>query len=109
MRDNKTSCKPSYRCGICNKEHDTIVARAKCEMACAERAEVESKKAEAAKKNAEMKADFVEASAAVDKALELISKCTEKHGYFKYSGNLKDLDVSNMDFLPIRLWNYFLM
>ena len=33
--ENKIYCKFRYKCGICGAEHDSILERAKCEIACA--------------------------------------------------------------------------
>lgn len=96
-----------YTCAICGTEHNSILSRAKCEIECANRVEEEAKKAALAKKNAEKEADYAEASAALDNALTLVNKCVEKHGVFKYSGKMKDLDLLNVDFFPSKLWHHF--
>lgn len=107
MEDFKTYCKPAYKCAICDRVYDTIQDRASCERACLKKQQEEEKKAAEAQKSAEKKADFNEASAALDNALALVNKCVEKHGTFKYSGNLKELDLVNLDFFPSKLWHHF--
>lgn len=107
MEDFKTYCKPAYKCAICDSVHDTVQGRMLCERACLKKQQEEEKKAAEAKKNAEQKADFNEASAALDNAFALVNKCVEKHGMFKYSGKLKELDMANMDFFPSKLWHHF--
>ena len=107
MEDFKAYCKRSYKCGICDKEYETIQERMNCEMACYARKQEEDKEAERVKKEAERNADFEEASSALDNALALVNKCVEKHGFFKYSGKVDDLDLVNMDFFPSKLWHYF--
>ena len=96
-----------YKCAICGKSHLDIVNRAKCEIACAEKLEEEEKKAAKAKKEAEKSADFKAASAALDNAFALVNQCIEKHGSFTYNGNIKDLNLANMDFFPSKLWHHF--
>ena len=105
--ENNTYAKPMYKCGVCGTIYDSIAERSKCEQACVKKQEEEAKKAALAKKNAEKEADYTEASAALDNALALVNKCVEKHGVFKYSGKMKDLDMLNMDFFPSKLWHHF--
>ena len=99
--------KTTYKCGICGTEHETVQQRMNCEMACVKKQQEEEKKKAEAKKKAEKKADFEEASAALDNALSLVNKCIEKHGSFKYEGKLNDLELLNMDFFPSKLWHHF--
>lgn len=98
---------PTYKCGICGKEYNSIASRSKCETACVAQKIEEDRKAKEAKKKAEQTADFAEASAALDNALTLVNKCIEKHGKFKYNGKIKDMDLVNMDFFPSKLWHHF--
>lgn len=107
MEDFKAYCKPAYKCGICGEEFTNVYDRSACEVACLLKKQEEEKKAAEAKKNAEKKADFNEASAALDNALALINKCVEKHGSFKYSGKLNEVDFAALDFIPSKLFNYF--
>ena len=53
MGEKDIYCKFTYQCGICGKEFDNVLDRAKCEIACAEKAEAEAKKAAEAKKKEE--------------------------------------------------------
>ena len=41
---NNIHCKFTYQCGICGKSYDSVLQRAKCEIACAEKAEEEARK-----------------------------------------------------------------
>ena len=50
MEKKNINCKFTYKCGICGKEYNNVLDRAKCEIACAEKAEEEAKKAAEAKK-----------------------------------------------------------
>lgn len=106
MNDNK-NYKPVYKCGICGNKFTSVQERLNCEMSCIAKQKEEEKKAAEAKKKAEKEADYAEASAALDNALALVNKCVEKHGVFKYSGKMKDLDLLNMDFFPSKLWHHF--
>ena len=96
MEDFKAYCKPAYKCGICGEEFTNVYDRSACEVACLLKKQEEEKKA-----------DFNEASAALDNALALINKCVEKHGSFKYSGKLNEVDFAALDFIPSKLFNYF--
>ena len=53
--ENNMFIKPIYKCGVCGKEHENIVARATCELECTKRIEEETKKAAEAKKKEEQK------------------------------------------------------
>ena len=102
MEENKI-----YKCGICGKKHDTVQSRMACEMTCYKRQQEEEKRLAEAKKNAEKEVRFTEASTALDKALKLVNGCVKDFGTFKYTGDLKDLELLNMDFFPIKLWHHF--
>ena len=104
---NDKNCIPTYKCGICGSEHPSVQLRMNCEMSCIAKQKEEEKKVAEAKKKAEKESDYAEASAALDNALTLVNKCVEKHGVFKYSGKMKDLDLLNMDFFPSKLWHHF--
>ena len=60
-----------------------------------------------AKKKAEKDARQQEVSAALDNALTLVNKFIEDYGSYQYNGKMKDLDMANMDFFPIKLWHHF--
>ena len=107
MEDFQAYCKPAYKCGLCGEEFTNVKDRSACEVACLLKKQEEEKKAAEAKKNEEKKTDFSEASAALDNALALVNKCIEKHGSFHYSGKASELDLSNMDFFPSKLWHHF--
>lgn len=101
------NCKPIYKCGICGKEYQTVQDRTNCELKCYTKQQAQEKMAAEAKKNEEKNARFSEASAALDNALTLVNKCVEDYGTFQYNGKIKDLNLSNFDFFPSKLWHHF--
>lgn len=101
--------KPMYKCAICGGVYDSIAQRMNCEQTCFKKQEEEERKAAEAKKNAERTADFKKASAAIDNAWNLVNKCVEQHGTFKYDGKLTNsLEPLKVDFLPSKLFSYFM-
>ena len=107
MEENRICAKPQYKCGICGKIYDDVQDRMNCEMNCIKRQKEEEKKAAEAKKKAEKDARCTEVSKALDNAYKLINDYVKDYGPYKYNGDLKDLDVLNMDFFPIKLWHHF--
>ena len=105
--ENKTYKKPTYKCGICGKSYDSIPGRSNCEASCLKHQAEEARKAAEAKKKAEKEARFTEASNALDTAYELVTKCIKDYGNFSYTGELKNLDMLNLDFFPSKLWHHF--
>lgn len=106
---DKICATPMYKCAVCGEVYDSIAQRMNCEQTCLKKKEEEERKAAEAKKNAERKADFEEASSAIDNALRLVNKCVEKHGTFKYDGELlNNLETLKVDFLPSKLLHYFM-
>ena len=87
-RENNTCykpvCKLAYKCGICGKEYDEPVNRAKCEIACAEKKEAEARKAAERKKAAEYEARKKEVDAAFDRAYELREKFLKDYNTYEY-------------------------
>lgn len=96
-----------YKCGICGREYDDIRERISCETACLKRQDEEKKRAEETKKKAEKDARNKEVTEALDNAYKLLNKYIEDYGHYSYSGNLKDLNLANMDYFPIKLWHHF--
>ena len=96
-----------FRCGICKKIYDTIEERTNCELECIKKFKEEEKRAAHAKLEAEKDERFSEASAALDNAYAIVSKCVEDYGNFVYQGKYKGLDLLNMDFFPSKLWHHF--
>ena len=105
--ENKTYAKAMYKCGICDKVHESIADRVKCETACLKKQQEEEKKAAEAKKNKERTDRFAEASSALDNAFTLVNKCVEDYGRFEYKGKVNDLNALNLDFFPSKLWHHF--
>ncbi|MGN5457052.1 MAG: hypothetical protein ACI4XN_13730 [Candidatus Kurthia intestinigallinarum] len=98
--------KPTYKCGICGKEHPSIAERMKCEQACLKKKEEEEKQAIEAKKKAEKDARAAEVTQAIEHAAELLNKYINDFGSYSYDG--KKLNDTSDYFWPSRLWHYFL-
>ena len=103
----KEENKTMYKCALCGREYDEIHKRAKCEMKCVELKKEQERKAAEAKKKAEKDARQQEVTAALDNAFSLVNKFIEDYGSYQYNGKVKDLNVSNMDFFPSKLWHHF--
>ena len=96
-----------YRCAICGKEYADIRERISCETDCLKKRDEENKKAEEAKKLAEKNARHKEVNDAFDNAYKLLNQYTKDYGHYTYNGNIKDLNLLNMDCFPIKLWHHF--
>ena len=83
--ENKTYAKPMYKCGICDKVHETIADRVKCETACLKKTQEEERKAAERKKAAEYEARKKEVDEAFDRAYELKDKMVSDYGSYTYS------------------------
>jgi len=97
----KPACKLAYKCGICGKEYDKPVDRAKCEIACTEKKEEEARKAAERKKAAEYEVRKKEVDAAFNRAYELKEKFLKDYHtyeYIKTTGNFRDL-LKDFDWL----------
>lgn len=84
-----------YKCGICNKSYDKIEDRIECESKCYK----DYKKAEEAKKKAELeearKARKEELDLACKKYLELRNAYMKDYGHYTYSYSYGDDNESN--------------
>lgn len=86
MEDKKNIyCKFRYKCGICGKEHESVLERAKCEIACTEKKAEEERKAAELKMEAEYASRKAEVDAAFDNAYELRDKFLNDYGSYNYS------------------------
>lgn len=74
----------TYKCEICNKEYNDVVARAQCELACAKRVEEEAKKAAEAKKKEEHASRLAEVEEAINHAAELLNEYAKDYGAYSY-------------------------
>lgn len=101
---NNIHCKFTYQCGICGKSYDSVLQRAKCELACAERIEEEARKAAEAKKKEEQKLR----KEAVDEAFvnlhRLITEYVKDYGHYEYADGGENVNF----YWPSRLLNRFL-
>ena len=94
-------CKFTYKCGICGKEYSSVLDRAKCEIACAEKAEEEARKAAEAKKKEEQKVRKAEVDAAFEHLHKLMTEYVEDYGHYEYSDGGEDTNF----YWPSRLWH----
>lgn len=96
-------CKFTYKCGICGKEFDNVLQRAKCEIACTERIEAEAKKAAEEKKKAEQ----ILRKNAVDESFEnlhrLVTAYVKDYGHYEYGDGGEETNFH----WPSRLWHSF--
>jgi len=99
--ENNIYCKFTYKCGICGKEHQNVLDRAKCEIACTKKAESEAKKAAEEKKKEEQKIR----KAAVDEAFEhlhkLVTAYVADYGHYEYGDDGEDTNY----YWPSRTWH----
>jgi hypothetical protein len=96
-------CKLAYKCGICGKEFDNILDRAKCEIDCSHKAEEEAKKAAEAKKKEEQKVRKAEVDAAFKHLHELVTSYVKDYGHYEYSDGGEDTNF----YWPSRAWHRF--
>lgn len=78
--------KETYKCSICGKEHDNVLDRAKCELACFEKQKEEERKLAESKKQAEKEARYLEVDKAIEHACDLLAKVIEDYGEYRYKG-----------------------
>lgn len=90
MSENKMAVQPKYKCGICDKIHDSIEQRMLCEQKCLTKQKEEAKKALEEKRKNEEIARHKEVCEAIDRTEELIEAFIEDYGYFKYSAPVQD-------------------
>ena len=88
--NNDTTEKPwrarlTYKCGICNKEHDSIKDRAACELECLKKQENEKRAAAEKKKKKEQTIRKAEVDKAVAHAQELIDQYAADYGHYTYT------------------------
>ena len=91
----------AYKCGICDKEYESIQERAECELSCLRKKEEEERLAAAKKKAEEQRTRKAEVDKAVDRANELIDKYVEDYGTYRYNGILEMIDDDD-DYITLR-------
>jgi hypothetical protein len=92
-----------YQCSICGAFHDYVIDRAKCEIACAEKAEKEAKAAAEAKKKEEQKVRKAEVDAAFKHLHKLMSAYVNDYGHYEYRDDGEDTNF----YWPSRAWHRF--
>lgn len=101
--ENNIYCKFRYKCGICGAEYSSVLDRATCEIACAEKAEIEAKKAAEAKKLEEKNIRKSEVDAAFKHLYELATAFVNDYGHYEYSDDGEDTNFH----WPSRSWHRF--
>lgn len=96
------SKKQTYKCEICGSEHEYLIDRAKCELACGEKMEAEARKAAELKKEAEYAERKAEVDNAFNTAYELKEKFIKDYGSYGYSWR-----SNNSVELP-SMWRFFM-
>lgn len=91
---NNVYCKFTYKCGVCGKEHPNVLDRAKCEIACTEKAEKEAKKAAELKKKQEQKARKAEVDSALENLHKLISAYIKDYGHYMNMVTVEKIQTS---------------
>lgn len=94
-----------YKCEICGTGHSNILDRAKCEIACAEKAEAEARKAAEAKKKEEQLLRKEAVDEAIEHSYRLVSEYIKDYGYYEY----EDKGDNENFYWPSRLWHTFLI
>jgi hypothetical protein len=104
MEDKKNiRCKFTYQCGICGKEYNNVLDRAKCEIACTEKAEEEARKIAEAKKKEEQKVRKAEVDEAFEHLHKLVTAYVKDYDHYEYGDGG---DNTNF-YWPSRLWHNF--
>ena len=98
--ENNAHCKFAYKCGICGKEYDEPVNRAKCEIACTEKKEEEERQAALRKKEAEYGKRKEEVDNAFNTAYVLKEKFVKDYGSYSYGWGLTSTEQPS-------IWRFF--
>lgn len=101
---NDVLIKPIYKCGVCGTEHESIVARANCELACVKRVEEEERMTAEAKKKAEQKKRQAEVDAAYENYEKLAVQYVKDYGCYTQPWPTDDKDVANDE--AVDLFNF---
>ena len=100
--ENNIHNKPTYRCGICGSEYESIQQRASCEMSCLKKLREDEKRALEAKRKAEQTSRKAEVDAALKNFSKLAEAYAKDYGSYEYDGEL----IPNV-FWPSKLWHHF--
>jgi hypothetical protein len=102
--NNNVYCKFIYKCGICGTEHSSILDRAKCEIACVEKAEAEAKAAAEAQKKEEQKLRKEAVDDSVRNLHRLVTEYVKDYGHYEYGDSNNDGEYTNF-YWPSRAWH----
>lgn len=110
---NNIKCKFTYKCGICGKEYNSVLERARCELECHAKQEAEERRAAEAKKKAAKTEAAAEVTKAIDAAYDLLIKYTEEYGTYTYNGKITSLNnivnrVDISELFPSRFMKFWL-
>lgn len=100
--DNNIYCKRAYKCAICESEYDNVTDRAKCEMACIEKAEQEARRIAEEKKKEDRAMRKAEIDEVFDKLMKLIDEYTKDYGRYEYNKT-----TNSIEYWPIKLLHNF--
>lgn len=96
MVENNIYGKLIYKCGICGKEHFSVIERANCEIECVKKKEEENRQAEIRKKEAEYKQRKEEVDNAFNTAYTLREKFVADYGSYKYDWKSNSFDCPSV-------------
>ena len=99
---NRIYNKPTYKCGICGSEHESIQQRVSCEMTCLKKQKEDEKRALEAKRKAEQATRKAEVDAALKNFSKLAEAYAKDYGSYEYDGEL----IPNV-LWPSKLWHHF--
>lgn len=100
--ENRNCSKPTYTCGICGSEYESIQQRANCEMSCIRKQKEDEKRALEAKRKAEKTTRKAEVDAALKNFAKLAEAYAKDYGSYEYDGDA----IPNMPW-PSKLWHHF--
>ena len=103
MEEKDIYCKFTYKCGVCGKEFNNVLNRAKCEIACTERVEAEAKKAAELKKKEEQKTRKAEVDSSFENLHKLITAYVKDYGHYEYGDGGEETNF----YWPSRVWSHF--
>lgn len=100
---NNIYCKFTYKCGICGKEYNSVLDRAKCEIECSKKIEEEARKVAELKKKEEQMARKSEVDEVFKNLHELVTAYVKDYGHYEYDSDGEDTNF----YWPSRTWHRF--
>lgn len=102
-KEMNIKCKFTYKCGICGKDHNSVIDRANCEIACAKKQEAEAKKAAEEKERTEQKLRKDAVDEAFERLHRLVTEYVKDYGHYEYGNGGENTNFH----WPSRLWHSF--